>query len=193
MRASREGVIFPYVNWIDEFPTDVDYFMANDFGYVNDPNALVKMYIDEPSKQIWAQELCYEPIDSPASLNLYFEKIGIEKFRPIIADSADKYISASKGAVEMVKDLKAYGWNIQKVSKTQDNYFWITKLKEYKLNIVSSPNMRKEFENYSWRIIHGQSVNEPIDKFNHLIDAIKYGCMGFTKGKRRNRTWNQQS
>jgi len=191
-RAAREGVIFKYVNWIteDEFPENEAYSMAMDFGYVNDPTVLVRVYVDEANKQIYAQELCYEPIDNPAAINDMLINISVPKFMPIIADSADKYISATTGAVEMVRDLKTYGWNISKVSKTQNLYFWILKMKEYKLNIVGTINLKREFENYMWRTINGQAVNQPIDKFNHGIDAIRYGLMGANSNKNSGAFWN---
>ena len=140
-------------------------------------------------KEIYAEELFYEPIDNPAAINDFMVAKGIERHIPIIADSADKYVSAQKGGVEMVKDLKTYGWNISKVSKTMDLYFWIMKMKEYKLNIVSSINLKQEFENYRWRTINGVSVNQPVDKWNHGIDAIRYGLMGCGKSKRK-RFWD---
>ena len=33
-------------------------------------------------------------------------------------------------------------------------------------------------ENYKWREINGQHINEPIDKFNHFWDAAGYGLLG---------------
>ena len=80
---------------------------------------------------------------------------------------------------------KRHKKRISKVSKTMDVYFWITKMKEYKLNIVSTKNLKTEFENYRWRTINGQAVNQPVDKWNHGIDAIRYGLMASSKGRRK--------
>ena len=197
IRASREGVIFKYVKYIDEFPEDVDYFYGLDFGYTSDETALAKIYIDEAKKELYAECLMYECTENPMLINDYFNSIGIEKFVPIIADSSDKYISQTKGAVEFVKDLKHLGWNISKVSKTHDRYYWIGKAKEYKMFIVASPQRpvlaqatKREYENFSWRVINGVQVNQPIDKFDHFISAKLYAMMGNKKSQSKGTFWN---
>ncbi|MFA5299667.1 MAG: phage terminase large subunit [Lutibacter sp.] len=187
LRAQHEGVIFRHVNWIDQFPDNVRYWYGIDWGFTNDKTALVKIYVDENSKpkKIFAKELCYVPIDNPAAVSELMQGLGVERNIRIIADSSDKYVSATKGGVEMVKDLKSYGWNIEKVSKTHDRYYWITKAKEYQLNIVRSPNFKKEQENWCWRTVAGVRLNQPIDKFDHLWSAMLYGLMGGIKKPRK--------
>lgn len=182
--AQPEGIIFKYINWIDVFPKDLEYFYSMDFGFTNDPHVITKVAID--GKQIYAQELCYEPIDHPQAISEYMDSIGIERFIPIVADSSDRYVSPKYGTIEMVKDLKGYGWNIHKVKKTQDIVYWINKIKEYRLNIVHSVNVRKEQQNYRWKSVNGMPVNMPIDKYNHFWDSLRYSLM-FSKLRRRGR------
>jgi hypothetical protein len=39
-----------------------------------------------------------------------------------------------------------------------------------------TPN--REFRNYKWKEDQaGKATNEPIDKFNHGIDAVRYVCL----------------
>jgi len=195
--SAREGIIFKYVNYIPEFPVNVDYWYGLDLGYVNDETALAKIYIDEPNKQLYAECLMYESTENPMLINDYFNSVGIERYIPIICDSSDKYISQNKGAVEFVKELKLMGWNISKVSKTHDRYYWIGKAHEYKLNIVFSKDrpelgghVKKEFENFMWRRINGIQVNQPVDKWDHFISAMLYGMMGNKNTQRRKAFWN---
>ena len=49
--AKLEGIIFPYVTWLTEFPKDLSYSYSMDFGYVNDPSVLVKIHIDQRKKR----------------------------------------------------------------------------------------------------------------------------------------------
>jgi len=45
----------------------------------------------------------------------------------------------------------------------------------------------REFKNYKWKEDHaGKATNEPIDKFNHGIDAVRYVCLAkvMVNGKR---------
>lgn len=45
-------------------------------------------------------------------------------------------------------------------------------------------NFETEIGNYSWKTDTktGKRLNEPIDDFNHLMDAMRYGCEEFIKG-----------
>ncbi len=48
-------------------------------------------------------------------------------------------------------------------------------LKRYKLKLVGA-NLMKEMENYRWmEDKNGNLLNKPEDKWNHLIDAARYG------------------
>jgi len=104
---------------------------------------------------------------------------GIEQWKIIIADSSDKY-SNEHGTIEMVKDLKNKGWNIHKVKKTKNNFFWLTKLNEYHIHIILndlSHKAKAEQQNYTWKEIHGLPVNQPIDKWDHFWNGAKYAFM----------------
>ena len=50
------------------------------------------------------------------------------------------------------------------------------KMKEYRICITRrSTNIIKEFRNYTYRQNkEGKWLNEPVDAFNHAIDAIRY-------------------
>lgn len=175
--AQPEGVIFKYVDWItaEEFPKNLDWWLALDFGFQNDPCAMVKVAIS--GSDLYLQEMCYEPIETPLLISEMLRGKGIEKFRPIIADSSDKYISAKYGSFEMVKDLCRFGWNVSKVKKTNDIVYWLSKMHEYTMHIVASDHFKTEIQNYRWRTINGIQVSQPMDKWNHLIDASRYGVM----------------
>lgn len=186
--AKPEGIIFPYVTWIEDFPKKLSYWFALDFGYVSDPTAMVKVAIE--GNNLYLEELCYEPIDHPDLVNEMFIGRGISRNTPIIADSSDRHVSAKHGSLEFVKDLKAKGWNIMKVSKTEDLFYWISKMQEFKIHIVASTNFKKEINAYRWRMVNGKKCSQPVDDNNHLIDAARYGIMYNKKGKRRSRMWN---
>jgi len=182
--AQLMGIIIRNVTWIteDEFPKDIDYWYGLDLGFVSDPTAMVKTAID--GNNLYVQEKCYEPIDTPEGVSMMMDGIGIERYVPIIADSADKYISAKTGAVEMVKDLKNLGWNIDKVIKSNNIVYWLGKLNEFKIHIVRTKNFQAEIQNYRWRTINGIQVNQPIDKWNHLIDGTRYSLMASLLGNK---------
>ncbi len=180
IRSAPEGLIFQNVEWIDEFP-DIDYWYGLDFGFTNDPTSLVRFTMR--GKNIYLEPLLYQPIDNPLLLHEILVSLGIEKYKPIVADSSDRYAS-DRGAVEMVKDLKAYNWSISKVSKRKTLVHWINKMKEYKINIVKNElyrDIKKEQENYKWREVSGKQVNIPVDAFNHFWDASRYALINGLK------------
>ena len=180
-RSAPEGLIFKYVNYIDEFP-DIGYCYGMDFGFTVDPFTLVRCA--ETETDIYAELLCYEPIETPVEIDLFMRKIGIETNIPIVADSSDKYVSENKGAIEMVKGLQGLGWEISKVSKTKNIMYWLTSMKKKRLNIINNNLVmyaKKEAENYRMKTINGISINQPIDKFNHFIDATRYTHMALNQ------------
>ena len=179
LRGAMKGVIFENVNWIDQFP-DIGYSYGNDFGFTNDPNALVKYA--ETETDIFIEPLCYHPIETPEELSSYFESIGVKKHLPITCDSSDKYTGENKGTVEMVKGLEALGWQASKVKKKKSVMYWLTSMRSKRINIVKNHlyrEIKKERENYRFKEINGISINQPIDAFNHFWDASRYCHMSW--------------
>ena len=173
LRCAQTGLIFPYVNWINDFPEDIErVWFGLDFGFTNDPTALVK--IAQKGNDLFFQEMLYKPIDN--SDLLYQVIFPIVNKNVTWADSADRYVG-NQGSQGMVRELQKKGINIFKAKKFPGSLvFGIDNLKKYRLNIVKSDNFVKEQENYAWRTINGIAINEPIGDFDHLWSAARYGC-----------------
>jgi PBSX family phage terminase large subunit len=163
-RCAQSGLIFPYVNWIDRFPEDVDrHWFGLDFGYTVDPTALVR--IASNGTNLYLKEELYEPIDSADVL--------YSIIAPVVGQNIIWCDSADPG---MIKDLQRKGLRAFSVKKFPGSIqHGIDVMKRFTLNIVSSPNFPKEQAKYAWRTIQGIQVNEPIDQYNHLWDASRYG------------------
>jgi len=164
-RCAQSGLIFPYVNWIDRFPDEVDrVWFGLDFGYTNDPTALVRIAVN--GNQLYLKEETYTPIESADVL--------CSLVKPIVHESIVWCDSADPG---MIRDLQKHGIRAFAVKKFPGSIqHGIDVMKRFALNIVKSDNWRKEQANYAWRTINGIQVNEPIDGYNHLWDASRYGC-----------------
>lgn len=169
-RAAPKGAIFPHVNWIDEMPQG-DYFYGLDFGFTNDPTALTKLCLQ--GNDLFIELMLYEPIDASNILVDALRNLGLKGNELITADTSDKYNDS-----EMVKDLKNFHFNIKKTSKAKGILHSIGLLKKHKINIVYNVNAKREQENYKWREVNGMNVNEPVDKFNHMWDSVRYGYLG---------------
>ena len=62
----------------------------------------------------------------------------------------------------------------------------ITAVQAYKLNVTQrSLGTIDELRNYSWkRDINGSYINEPVDRYNHSLDALRYGVTTFLQAQR---------
>ena len=177
LRGAMQGVIFENVEYINEFPEDMDFIHGNDFGFTNDPNATVKYAEDEDN--IWIELLLYQPVETPEALDMILGEDGldIDRSKPFPMDSSDKVTLENKGTVEMVKGMKKLGWFAFKIRKTKSILFWLLSMKKKKIHIVVNGNIKHaktEQQNYTWKEINGMLMNIPNDKHNHMWDAARY-------------------
>jgi phage terminase large subunit len=156
-----EGVIFD--NWtIGQFKRYGVSVFGQDYGFAADPSTLVEVNINTSTKTIYLKECFYLPrltTSQIAELNLKHAKNGL-----IVGDSAEP---------RLLNELKAKGCSIKPSIKGQGSVtYGISLLQDYDLVVsADSTNLIKELNNYRWL---ERKSNTPIDKFNHLIDAIRY-------------------
>lgn len=159
-RAKREGVIFDYE--VDGFDTSLPYYYGLDFGYRNDPDACVRVAIDEKRQILYCHEEFYEYGNSVNEIGAFVKSLPKGSF---VADSAE---------ARLIDHLiQKSGRAIRKVKKGAGSVLSGIRLMEnYKIVITpSSKNLRTELNNYSWST---KTQDTPIDDFNHLIDGIRY-------------------
>jgi len=155
-----EGVIFN--NWkIGEFKEVATSVYGQDFGFSNDPTTLVQTSIDKANKIIYVKECIHQThltTSQIAHLNQRFAGDSL-----IVADSAEpRLISELSRDCNIVPAIKGQG------SIT----FGISLLQDFGLVIdPNSLNLVKELNNYCWL---EKKSRTPIDKFNHLLDALRY-------------------
>ena len=156
-----EGVIFN--NWkIGDFKKIGVSVFGQDYGFSNDPTTLIETNIDTSNKLIYLRECYYLPSLTTSEitrLNIQHTKDSL-----IVADSAEP---------RLISEIRAKGCNVKPSVKGQGSVtYGISLLQDYDLVISEdSINLVKELNNYSWL---EKKSNTPIDKFNHLIDAIRY-------------------
>jgi phage terminase large subunit len=156
-----EGVIFN--NWtIGEFKRKGVSVWGQDYGFAADPTTLIETNIDTSTKTIYLRECVYLPrltTSQIAELNLKHARDGL-----IIGDSAEP---------RLITEIKAKGCNVLPSIKGQGSVtYGISLLQDYDLVISpDSTNLIKELNNYRWL---ERKSNTPIDKYNHLIDAVRY-------------------
>jgi phage terminase large subunit len=140
-----------------------------DFGYVNDPTAIVVSLLDEDSKVIYVINEFYQTGLLNDEIARVLKRMGLEK-ATIIADSAEQ---------KSIDEIRKSGIRrIQPSVKGKDSVNQgIQRLQQYQLIVdPACANTLEELENYSWQKDKstGEYVNKPIDMFNHSLDALRY-------------------
>lgn len=185
-RMAPEGLIFPNVTWIKEFPQNIEkVYWGTDFGYTIDPSTLVKVGVDriaEPGSTIkpnmYLECKFYQPTPSPNDyINLLSQHI-----TPEITVWADP--SGDYGGRGYISASRAAGYRVFGITPFQGSInFGLSVMKKYNLHIVDCPEMRKEQIGYTKgkAKVNGVIVmtDDPIDKDNHAIgDAPRMACIG---------------
>ena len=155
-----EGVIFS--NWkLGAFKEVSKAVFGQDFGYSNDPSILLKTSIDKNNKIIYVQKCFYQTHLTTSQIAELNKKFAGDSL--IVADSSEpRLINALSKDCNIVPAIKGQG------SIT----FGISMLQDFDLVIdPQSLNLVKELNNYSWL---EKKSRTPIDKFNHLIDGLRY-------------------
>ena len=179
LQVQVEGLVFRNVDVVERIP-ETGYrrrrFIGMDFGYTNDPTAIVDVLIEEETKTIYLDEICYRTSMLTSDIIAALKPQGQVK---IVSESADP---------RLVQEIYRAGINIHPVVKYSGSIeAGITKMQEYKLVITKrSTNVIKEFRNYTYQQDkEGKWLNTPIDVWNHAIDAIRYVVMSELLGGRR--------
>jgi phage terminase large subunit len=158
-----------YTNWqlCDSFPKDIKYWYGLDFGFSQDVTALVKLGLQ--NGEIYVDELIYETGLTNPDICEILKELGITNRDEIIADSAEP---------KSIEEIRRLGFYIRGVKKGKDSITQgIDILQRYKINITKrSKHLQDEIINYTWKEDRksGEFINQPVDDWNHLGDAMRY-------------------
>jgi phage terminase large subunit len=160
--GSLQGAVFNNWKQIDKIPEEAKLIgIGLDFGYTNDPTAIVEVYNWNGQRII--NELCYRS----GMLNTDIAKI-LPSNVPIYADSSEP---------KSIDEIRRFGKTIRGVTKGKDsiNYgIQVMQSQEY-LVTSNSTNLIKELRGYIWDTDKsGTKLNKPIDYNNHGLDALRY-------------------
>jgi len=178
--SAIRGLVFPVINYVDEFPDILDchkYGYGIDWGFSADPTAVVECAIY--NKEIYLREIIYQTelmITGEHSLQTLMEERGIDSNVCMIADSSEP---------RTIREVRRLGYNIKPVKKERGSVAaGLTSMRQYPINIVGSPNLKKEVRTYRYKETKYGFTTEPIDAWNHAIDASRYWWMENVMNKR---------
>lgn len=174
-----DGLI--YENWRDEaFTLDkvkqCQTVAGLDFGYTNDPTAFFLGFLDQAGKKLYVWDEIYKKGMSNRKIHDEIVAMGYGKER-ITGDSAEP---------KSIDELHGMGLRITGAKKGKDSIIngiqWIQDLE-----IIVHPrcvNFLTEISNYTWSTDKfGKKLNQPIDDFNHLMDAMRYALERYIANK----------
>ena len=162
-----ENLVFQNWDQVDVMPDDGVEVYGLDWGYTNDPTALIRCVIK--GENIYLSQVIYEHGLQNDQISRRMEGAGLRKRNDeIFADCAEP---------KSIDFLYKAGWNIKAAEKGKDSIIsGIDFLQQYKIYILkSSTDLLKEFRQYSWqKDKNDKMLNKPIDDYNHGIDAVRY-------------------
>lgn len=146
-----------------------------DFGYINDPSALVWGYWDEANHTIYITGEYVKTGMLNDEIASRIIELGLSK-EIIIADAAEQ---------KSIAEIRRAGVpRIRESRKGPDSVVhgiqWINQQRI--ILDERCTNTREETENYTWEKDRktGEYINKPVDAYNHCLDAVRYGLQSVT-------------
>lgn len=174
--GTLDGLIYSFET-IDALP-DRDEFSSlteiygMDFGFTNDPTAIVQVYADHKRKIAYLREVCYKTHLQNKHIVEELRSHGVGRRTEIYADCAEP---------KSIQDIKDGGFNVIACDKdapvrSDKLKFQLQWVQGWELRVTKdSLNLLHELRNYTWeKDKDGEPTNSPIDKFNHILDAMRY-------------------
>lgn len=164
-----EGRIYTGWDIVDEVPEGARLVRrCLDFGYTNDPTAIVDIY--KYNDSLVAHEQCYQTGMLNSDIYAFISNLE-DPGMLIIADSSEP---------KSIAELKKLGLNIIGIDKGRDSVVnGIAVVQDQVMMVTSqSTNLIKEYRNYLFMIddITGKILNIPEDdQQDHALDAVRYG------------------
>lgn len=157
-----EGVIFQNWKSIDTIPFEAKLLgYGMDFGFTNDPTTMIAVY--KYNSQLILDEVIYQKGLLNSQIATMIKSVGA-KNGPIYADSSEP---------KSIADIQGYGIGIYSVSKGKDSVkAGLQLMQEYDFLVTNkSIHLKEELSKYEWS---KKDPSEPIEIWNHCIDAARY-------------------
>lgn len=184
-KAITDAVIFGKRTSIEAFetPVDVRFFFGADWGFANDPTALVRSFIKDECLFIDHEAFGYKTeIDETPAL---FDRIPGARLWPIKADPARP---------ETISYMRRQGFNIGPADKwdgcVEDG---IVHLKGFRRIVIHErcKHMQDERRLYRYKVDPktGEVLPVIVDKHNHGWDSVRYSLDGYIQRRGSNSVW----
>lgn len=180
--ATLDKLVFPkYTKALlnkDDLRQITSYF-GLDYGFINDPSAFMHVKIDDDRKRLYVVEEYVKKGLTNDKIAESITALGYAK-EQIRADSAEKKSNQELRnlGISRVIDVKKGAGSVMQGIQYLLQYEWI--VDERCVKTI------EELENYTWKKdkATNEYINEPVDSYNHCLDAIRYAIQDkITKSK----------
>ncbi len=146
-----------------------------DFGYSNDPNALVRVHVDNTKKEIYVFD------------ELYQNKMLLDEMIAAVKSKIpeNQYVTCDSSDEMLIDEMCRHGIKALPAIKGPDSIMaGILWLQGYKIIVdVKCQHFKNEIQTYHWQEDkYGNVLNKPVDKDNHLMDALRYATEQIQRG-----------
>lgn len=160
-----------FKNWRTEdlsskIPSFDKIYNGLDFGYAADPNALVRLHIDNARKKIYVFDELYKA-------GMHDDELA-DVLKTMIKT---QYVTCDCAEPKSIDDLNRRGVRAIPAKKGPDSInYGIRFLQGYEIIVdIRCQNFKNEIQAYHWaEDKYGNALQKPVDKDNHLMDALRY-------------------
>jgi phage terminase large subunit len=168
-----------FTNWItaDLLDPASEYYLPDaqrthrkhglDFGFSSDPAALPATHYDKKRKRIYIYGELYE-------LGLTNDVLAVQVKQMIGGDR----VTCDSSEPKSIQELRMHGVNAHGAKKGKDSVLHGIQWLQQQTIIVDKRCVKSktELQQYQWKKDKdGNSIRQPVDKNNHIIDGLRYG------------------
>jgi phage terminase large subunit len=168
-----EGQIFDF-KIVNDMPDPAGFIETRgmDFGFTNDPTTIIRCLVHTGRREIYADQLIWQTGMTNPDIAHALKDLGIKRQGngPCVwADSAEP---------KSITEVAGYGLNVKGCDKKTAVREQIQALQPWTIYVTRrSVDLINEGRKYLFKQrTDGTFTNEPIDFFNHGIDALRYAC-----------------
>lgn len=172
--GSLDGLIYTF-DIVDAIPDDLgakwQEVFGLDFGFTNDPTARVRVVADPRRKEAYVEQCCYRTGMLNRDIVADMRR-DVHQGVPTYADCAEP---------KSIAEIAEAGFTVLPCDKSGGSkgdalLFQLQWMQGWRLHFTKeSVDLIHEGRNYCWKKDqNGTPMNQPIDKYNHALDALRY-------------------
>lgn len=184
--GALDGLVFDNWTEIDNIPPEAEYVGTGlDFGYSNDPTAITDVYKWNGKRIL--DEVCYKTGMVNSDIHRVLDTGVMRPFRELKPSTKNEYVTvmrkvdrtiwADSAEPKSIEEIFRMGSYIQGAAKGADSINYGIQIMQGEEYLVTkrSENLKTELGSYTWaKDRDGNTINKPIDSYNHAIDGIRY-------------------